>query len=151
MLSRIPFHKRQQNRVKLFWWVLKPVQSFFNGYLDWFKDTLFKANSTGQVISLEAFLNHFVDGANGGISVIESSEDGGVYLGNRDGDTLFFTGLGNRGTDEKYIELSIRGEISTLLPADFRIIAPSSANVAQIRKYVEQYKLAGKYFDIKQY
>ncbi|MFV0365358.1 MAG: hypothetical protein ACK5JS_02495 [Mangrovibacterium sp.] len=55
MVSRIPFHKRQEKWIRLFWWVLRPIQVLFDDYLGWLKDVLFKANSTGQVVSLEAF------------------------------------------------------------------------------------------------
>ncbi len=150
MVSRMPFHKRQPNRIRLFWWLLKPLQWLFDNYLAWFKDTLFKANSTGQVISLEAFLNHFVSGANGCIKIIEDESGGGRWLGLREEQSVLFDKLGKRAENGAYIELAIRGEKSTILPVDFRVLAPLGANQTEIKQYVEQYKLAGKYFDIKQ-
>lgn len=150
MVSMIPFHKRQTNLINLFWWVLSPVQTLFNDYLSWLKDTLFKANSTGQVISLEAFLNHFVVGANGSIKVVEDDGAGGRWLGMRSEDSLLYDELGIRADNGLYISLAIRGEKSTLLEVDFRVLAPVGTDVNLIRKYVNQYKLAGKHFDIKQ-
>ncbi|MFV0365359.1 MAG: hypothetical protein ACK5JS_02500 [Mangrovibacterium sp.] len=61
-----------------------------------------------------------------------------------------FDKLGERDTGA-FVQLAIKGEQTTLLPVDFRVLAPAKTKEAEIRQYVEQYKLAGKYFDIKQY
>jgi hypothetical protein len=143
----LPVHKRQENRLKLFWWPLKQLQTEWDNYKEWRKDAFFRANITGQLMSLEAYLNKYVEGANGGISIIEE-DDQGVWCGLEIEETDEME-LGLEDTEpDDYIELAINGEEGTSLPVNFRVIAPGTANIQQINEYVNQYKIAGKSFDI---
>ena len=144
----LPVHKRQTNRLKLFYWPLKSVKAIWDSFKVWRKDVLFRANITGQMMSLEVYLNKYVDGAFNGISIIES-EGSGLWCGlEAEQDEMFEIGL---EVDEPadYIELEIEGEEGTTLPVSFRVIAPPTANVEQIKKHVQIYKIAGKSFDVQ--
>lgn len=143
----LPIHKRQTNRLKFFWWPLKNIQSLWNEFKEYRKDVFFKANMTGSTISLEAYLNKYVDGANGSISIIESN-DYGTWVGfESEASDVIEAGLEDIEPDD-YVEIAIDGEPGLQLPVKFRVIAPETANVEQINKYVNLFKLAGKSFDV---
>lgn len=143
----LPAHQRQTNRMKLFWWPLKGLQAEWDNYKEWRKDAMFRANITGQLMSLETFLNKYVEGSNGGISIIEE-DDQGVWCG-LEIEATDEMELGIEATEpDNYIELAIKGEEGTSLPVNFRVIAPETANTQQINEYVNQFKTAGKSFDI---
>lgn len=143
----LPVHKRRPNRLKLFWWPLKSIQSIWDDFKVWRKDVLFRTNITGQTMSLEVYLNKYVEGANNGISIYES-EDSGLWVGlEAEADEVLEVGL-EAAEPTDYIEISIEGEAGTALPVSFRVIAPPTANVEQIKEYVNYFKIAGKSFDV---
>ncbi len=145
----LPVHKRQTNRLSLFWWSLLPKSRLKTSFNEWRNDILFRTNITGQFLSLQTYLNKYVDGANSGI-IITEAEDYGVWccLEDEDSDSMYMGLESEEDEAEDYIEISIKGEAGTVLDVSFRIIAPSTANVDQINKHVKQFKIAGKSFDV---
>ena len=79
-LTRVlPYHKRQTNRLKLFYWPFIALQELFNEFIDWRRDVYYRANITGQVLSLQSLLNYKVKDSNSSI-LVKSYEDQGIWV-----------------------------------------------------------------------
>jgi hypothetical protein len=132
----LPAHKRQPKRLLLFGWPFGELTALFNAFKAWRADVFYRVNVTGQVISLQTYLNRVVAGANNLIR-IENFNDWGVWvqLSTEEGDSYMIA---------DYCESAARGEITPLTDVDFYVYIPAGVIASDVARIVNQYKLAGK-------
>lgn len=96
----------------------------------------YRVNVTGQVISLQTYLNRVIENSNNEIS-IENFNDYGVWvqLTTEDGESYMIP---------EYCEAASMGEFTPLTDVDFYVYVPDGVNTADVARLVNQYKLAGK-------
>ncbi|MBN2814994.1 MAG: hypothetical protein JXQ80_13005 [Bacteroidales bacterium] len=137
LLSRmLPEYKRLPKRLLLFYWPFGELTTLFAAFKAWRADVFYRVNVTGQVISLQTYLNRVIEGANGEIR-IENFNDLGVWvqLSTEDGESYMIP---------EYCEAASRGEFTPLTDVDFYVYVPQGVNNANVARIVNQYKLAGK-------
>lgn len=146
LTRQLPHHKRQTNRLGLFHWALKQLEVLWVEFRAWRLDMVYQNNVTGQRLSLIDFLNRKIAGADGGITIIETS-DGGVYFSNLAENTdAYFMSISSEATD--YKELPINGELLTSLLVDFQVLTPAGVNIDEVNTIISRYVLAGKNYEI---
>ena len=137
LLSRmLPEHKRQPKRLFLFRWPFVELTALFAAFKVWRADVFYRVNVTGQVISLQTYLNREIDNSNNEIS-IENFNDYGIWaqLTTEDGESYMIP---------EYCETASVGEFTPLTDVDFYVYVPDGVNAADVARLVNQYKLAGK-------
>lgn len=132
----LPEHKRQPKRLLLFKWPLGELTALFASFKAWRADVFYRVNVTGQVISLETYLNRAITGANGEIRV-EGFNDWGVWV-------QLTTEEGESYMIPEYCEAAARGEFTPVTDVDFYVYVPAGIVAADVARIVNQYKLAGK-------
>jgi hypothetical protein len=152
MERMLPIHKRQSNRMKLLWWTLRPLASLFTSFKSYREDAVFRANITGQLKSFVHYLNKYVEGANNGITIYEFV-DGGQWVGiESENDEVWELGLSDEESESAdFIYIAIEGEVDSQLAVDMVIQAPITANESDIHKFTQQFKLAGKTYEIEKH
>jgi hypothetical protein len=137
LLNRmLPYHKRQPKRLLLFSWPFTELTALFTAFKIWRSDVFYRVNVTGQVISLQTYLNRVIEGANDEIT-IENFNDWGVWvqLSTEEGESYMIA---------EYCEAAARGEFTPLTDVDFYVYVPVTVNTNDVARVVNQYKLAGK-------
>lgn len=150
-LTRIlPYHKRQTNRLKLFYWPFIVLQELFNDFIEWRRDVYYRANITGQVLSLQSLLNYKVKNADNDI-LVKSYEDQGVWvqLSTAEGDAYKLS-ASLIVEDGAYSSVALEGEILEDSEIDFYVYVPQSVNIYEVEMWVNSYKIAGKRYQIIQ-
>jgi hypothetical protein len=143
---QLPKHKRQTNRMALFFWPLNELKTLWEDFVDWRDDMIYQSNITGQTLSLTHLLNKKVTGANGSIS-IRDTEETGVYISTLAENTAVVTmSLASEGSTTMNIELY--GEGGATLGVSFQVVVPAGVSNAQIEQIVNRYLIAGMSFTI---
>jgi hypothetical protein len=145
----LPDHKRLPKRLMLFRWPLMQLTSLFNDFKIWRADVFYRVNVTGQTLSLQAYLNRAVTGANNQI-LVQGYNDAGIWvqLSTADGEAYMIpAGLSNEATS---VSVALEGEITPLNDVDFYVHVPSTVLVGDVARIVNNYKLAGKRYQIIQ-
>ena len=75
----IPYHKRKTNRINLFRFSLSALKVLWELFVIWRYDVYYRLNVTGQVLSLQHFLNLRLEGADGKI-LIKGYDDQGIWV-----------------------------------------------------------------------
>ncbi|WP_053405188.1 hypothetical protein [Persicobacter sp. CCB-QB2] len=147
VLRKIPWEWRFPNREKLFKWPFFSLNTVWIDFKDWRNSSLWRANITGQLMSLETNLNRNVDGAFGQIKIIEGLPlSAWISLESEQADVLE-VGLLDKEPDD-FREIGLEQEEGASLEVDFRVAAPLGADERQIRNIVETFRLAGMTYDI---
>lgn len=136
LLRMLPFHKRLPKRLMLFGWPLSELTSLFAAFKIWRADVFYRINVTGQVISLQTYLNRVIAGANALIR-IENFNDWGVWV-------QLSTEQGDSYMVPEYLEAAARGEFTPVNDVDFYIYVPTGVDTTSVARVVNKYKLAGK-------
>lgn len=146
MKRMIPAHKRQTNRLALFWWSIAQINLLWESFREWRKEMIYESNVTGQTLSLVDLLNRRVNGANGGISIVERTDEG-IYLSvlNEDADHAEMS-LISENTDFEYV--SKAGEGGASLDIDFKVVVPVGVNFDEVKKIVDRYVIAGYQYEV---
>jgi len=137
LLTRmLPEHKRQPKRTFLFKWPFGELIALFTAFKAWRADIFYRVNVTGQVISLQTYLNRAITGADDRIR-IENFNDLGVWvqLSTEDGESYMIP---------DYCESASKGEFTPLTDVDFYVYLPIGVSSNDVARIVNQYKLAGK-------
>ncbi|MDX9703946.1 MAG: hypothetical protein RBU23_13020 [Candidatus Auribacterota bacterium] len=146
----LPVHKRQTNRLKLFYWPFILLQELFDQFKVWRADVYYRINITGQIISLQSLLNRKVAGANGKI-IVKSYNDLGVWvqLSTEAGEAyMLIASLSSESTET--INVALEGEVPESQDVDFYVYVPATVNIYEVEKWVNNYKIAGKRYLITQ-
>lgn len=144
----LPYHKRQENRLKLFDWPLEELRDLWNGYVSWRQNTAWESNTTGQKLSLETWLNKTVPNSGNAISITEVT-DGGVMIG------LLSEGqpdlnIGVKIEPTYFVSFPINGELQTSHDKDFQVNVPATVNIDFVKNIVDRYCIAGVDYEIVQ-
>lgn len=148
LLERLlPDHKRQPKRLLLFGWPLGELKDLFSQFKEWRASMFYRINVTGQVISLETYLNRIIPGANDRIA-IKSFEDWGawVQLSTEPGETYALRV--SLVSEDDGVFVAMNGEITPENDVDFYVLVPAAVAAADVARVVNQYKLAGKRYKI---
>lgn len=153
LMRLLPVHKRQQNRISLFYWPLKIVKTAWDNWLIYRKNCLYKLNVTGQTLSLQSYLNKIFcsNESEGNTIYISHGETGGVdiSLSTEPDNTYILVGLSYKEKEESaYQNFYLDGENSQATAYDFSVYIPSTLNEYAVANVINQYKLAGKQFNI---
>lgn len=150
-LSRmLPVYKRQTNRLKLFYWPFIALQELFDLFKEWREDVYYRVNITGQILSMQSLLNRKVVSANGKI-LVKSYNDAGIWA-----QLILEVGESYRvdaslsGEATTTANVALEGEIVESSEIDFYVYVPTAVNIYEVRKWVENYKIAGKRYQIIQ-
>lgn len=146
----LPYHKRQPNRLRLFYWPFIALQEMFNQFVEWRRDVYYRANITGQVLALQSLLNRKVTGANNGI-LVKSYSDQGIWaqLSGEDGEAYaVLASLIVEGANCAVVALE--GEVVENTDIDFYVYIPSAVNLYEVEMWINNYKIAGKRYQILQ-
>jgi len=150
LTRQLPFHKRQPNRLKLFYWPFITLQELFNSFIEWRDDVYYRINITGQILSMQSLLNRKVTGANGNI-LVKSYNDLGVWvqLISEDGESYRVNAsLSSEALDT--VKVALEGEVLQSSEIDFYVFIPATVNIYEVEKWVNNYKIAGKRYQITQ-
>lgn len=149
--SQLPRHKRQPNRTMLYMWPLKELESLFEGFKQFREEMAYKANVTGETLSLESYMNKAVQGAYGGIKIVDEV-DGGVWVSDSVLGTDYVEAGFSGSEPTEYVEVAVTwGEGGTLLDVNFKVYAPEDSDQKKIKAIVDEYKLAGMEYKIETY
>jgi hypothetical protein len=150
LTRQLPVHKRLPNRVKLFYWPFIALQELFDSFNEWRSDVFYRINITGQVLSMQSLLNRKVTGANGNI-LVKSYNDAGVWvqLTTEIGESY---GVDSSLTSEALntVNSALEGEVIESSEIDFYVYIPQNVNRYEVEKWVNNYKIAGKRYQIIQ-
>jgi hypothetical protein len=150
LVRMLPYHKRQSNRLKLFYWPFIALQELFDAFVEWREDVYYRLNITGQILSMQSLLNKKVTGANNSI-LVTSYNDAGIWvqLISEEGDSYRVdASLIIEATDSA--DTALEGEIVQSSEIDFYVYIPLNVNIYEVEKWVNNYKIAGKRYQIIQ-
>ena len=149
LFKGLPIHKRQTNRLKLFWWTIKQINGLWDSFVIWRVNMIFQSNITGQKLSLVSLLNKDVTGSNNQI-YIDEVNDYGVYL-SLESENQDFSWLSTASEDTDYEYISLYGEIAEALGSDFVIYIPTGASAPETKEIAERYVLAQMDYVIQEF
>ena len=146
----LPAHKRQANRLKLFYWPFITLQELFESFKEWRADVYYRINITGQVLSMQSLLNRKVTGANENV-LVKSYNDAGVWV-------QLMTEVGESYRVDaslasealNTVNSALEGEVIESSEIDFYVYIPQNVNRYEVEKWVNNYKIAGKRYQIIQ-
>lgn len=146
----LPYHKRQANRLKLFYFPFIALQELFDSFIEWRRDVYYRANITGQVLSLQSLLNNKVAGADNDI-LVTSYNDLGIWvqLSSEDSEAYAVT-ASLIVEDSNSANAALEGEVLENNEIDFYVYIPQTVNIYEVEKWVSNYKIAGKRYQIIQ-
>ncbi len=146
----LPEHKRQANRIKLFYWPFIALQELFDSFAVWREDVFYRVNITGQILSMQSLLNRKVTGANGNI-LVKSYNDAGIWvqLITEEGEA-YRVDISLSSEELETANVALEGEVIQSNEIDFYVYIPLSVNEYEVMKWVENYKIAGKRYQIIQ-
>jgi hypothetical protein len=122
---------------------LTTTQEAFTAYR---AEARYYANLTSQTLLLESYLNDQLDPVQRRIA-IQHTLSGGVFVGLRElAEEGIFVGL--KEAAEEGVFVPMKGEDEQALTVDFRVSAPATVNTDQLIAYLNNYKLAGKSYEI---
>ncbi|WP_297096361.1 hypothetical protein [uncultured Draconibacterium sp.] len=149
----LPYHKRQVNRLKLFYWPFIALQELFDSFIEWRRDVYYRANITGQVLSLQSLLNSKVADADNSI-LVKSYNDQGIWvqLSNEAGEgDAYKVSVSLIVEDNSYAAaVALEGEVVENTNIDFYVYIPQQVNIYEVEMWVNSYKIAGKRYQILQ-
>lgn len=142
----LPSHKRQTNRLALFWWALREINTLWASFREWRKEMIYESNITGQRLSLIDLLNRRVNGAGGNITIIEKVDEG-IYVSKLiEAADVAEMSLLSENTDFEYV--ARRGEGAEAIDADFKVVVPVGVNFDEVRLIVDRYVIAGYEYEV---
>lgn len=146
----LPGHKRQTNRLNLFYWPFKLLQELFDAFKIWRLDVYYRVNITGQVFSMQSLLNARVANAYG-LILVKSYNDMGIWvqLSTEAGED-YKAVASLIVEDQAHEEVALEGEILKDENIDFYVYVPAGVNIYEVEKWVNNYKIAGKRYQIIQ-
>ena len=146
----IPVHKRLPNRLKLFYWPFIVLQELFDSFKEWREDVYYRINITGQILSLQSLLNRKIAGANNKILVKGYSDAGiSVQLLSEAGESYRIDASLSEEASHS-VAVALEGEVIQSLDIDFYVYIPLNVNIYEVEKWVNNYKIAGKQYQIIQ-
>ena len=142
----LPPHKRQRKRIAFLSGLLSPLAEASGAFITWRDDIIIRASVTGQIASLQWYLNEVLDPSLRRILIISGTIVGNPLSLRTEAGSHFQMSLRSEvGTAEGMV---LRGENVTSLPLDFRIAAPASVDQGQVKSITDTYKQSGKLYDI---
>ncbi len=146
----LPYHKRQVNRLKLFYWPFIALQELFDSFIEWRTDIYYRVNITGQIQSLQSLLNKKVTNANNEI-LVKSYNDSGIWvqLSSEDGEA-YMVAASLMSENANTVNVALEGEIVDNTEIDFYVYIPQTVNRYEVEQWVNNYKIAGKRYSIIQ-
>ena len=146
----LPYHKRQPNRLKLFYWPFIALQELFDAFVEWRTDVYYRLNITGQILSLQSFLNKRIAGANNSI-LVRGYNDAGIWaqVTTEDGDA-YRVDASLLAEASHSANVAMEGEVIQAADIDFYVYIPAAVNSYEVEKWVNNYKIAGKRYEIIQ-
>lgn len=145
----LPTHKRLPKRLMLFRWPFVQLSTLFADFKAWRADVFYRVNVTGQVISLQTYLNRSVAGANNRI-LIQGYNDAGIWVQRSDEEGESYMSPVGIAPGETSQSVAMQGEITPLTDVDFYVHIPATAIMNDVARIVNRYKLAGKRYQIIQ-
>jgi hypothetical protein len=149
----LPIKKRTPIRLAFLKTLMSALGDVWNTYVVWRNETIIKANTTGETISLEWYLNYIV-GASIGDIYIETAGVSGVSVGLQTAEPLIYVDAGIQSSEPtEYYAVGLLGEGSVFGTKTFAVYVPSAFMpfVEKIKAAVNSYKAAGKSFLIIEY
>jgi hypothetical protein len=146
----LPVHKRLANRLKLFYWPFLALQGLFDSFVQWREDIYYRTNITGQILAMQALLNRKVTGANDSI-LVKSYNDLGIWLQliTEEGES-YRVDASLSTEDPVTVDVALEGEIIESSEVNFYVYIPNNVNIYEVEKWVNNYKIAGKRYQIIQ-
>lgn len=146
---RLQKHKRQDNRIKLFRWPLVELNNIWNDFKTWRSYIIYESHVTGQTMSLVDFLNRKVSGSANKISIVEKL-DGGIFISKEsENEPFVLASLESENTD--FVAIPLFCETSSDIDTNFIVLAPETADIAQIDSIVKRYAIAGYSYTIDKF
>ena len=145
----LPHHKRQENRILLFWWPLDQLRAVWIQYVAWRQEIAWEMRTTGQKFSLESWLNHIVAGSQNAISIVETS-DGGIMIGVLSEVSPHMDVNLSTEASPASKSFPLNGELLTPLDKDFKVLVPAAVNTGEVKAIVDRYVIAGFDYEIIQ-
>lgn len=145
LLTRgLPDHKRLPKRLLLFKFPFGELTTLFADFKTWRADVFYRVNVTGQVISLQTYLNRVITNANNEIYITGFQDHGSwIQLSTEEGESYMIQmSLGSE--DSASMDIAIAGEFTPLSTVDFYVYIPTGVDATEVARVVENYKLAGK-------
>lgn len=145
----LPVYKRLPNRIKLFYWPFIVLQQIFDEFKNWRADAYYRLNITGQILSLQSLLNRKVVNANGKI-LVRSYSDAGIWaqLISEPGESYRIDA--GFESENVAIAVALEGEVIENSEIDFYVYIPQQVNIYEVIRWVDNYKIAGKRYQIIQ-
>lgn len=144
-----PAHKRLPKRLLLFRWPFAELTGLFASFKVWRYDVYYRLNVTGQVLSLQTYLNRVIANANNRI-LIQGYNDAGIWVQMSSEDGEAYMAPVGISPDETFQPVAAQGEITPLIDVDFYVYIPSGVIAGDVARIVNAYKLAGKRYQIIQ-
>jgi hypothetical protein len=141
----LPGFIRKTNNVRAIKALVKPLLSLLTDFYNFRIEMIYRTNLTSQRLSLESHLNKIFDPIQKRILIAHYSDSG-----------LFFP-LSDEGYEGTIVSLesendglfiALDGEVREEIGVSFLIYAPTGLNNEMIKGEIEQYKLAGKTYEI---
>lgn len=137
----LPRHKRQTNRLALFNWSVGQIAALWDEFREWRKEMIYESNITGQRLPLIDLLNRRVEGAEGGITILEYI-DGGIWL-STEAEASDRADMSTEAEASDYKYIARRGEELTAIEGDFLVLVPMGVNFDEVKLLVDRYVIAG--------
>jgi hypothetical protein len=141
--SLLPVAQRQTKFSAFIFMLLSPLVWLKLKFDDFRTASIEQIKYSGQTIALTALLKQRT-GLN--VNIIHNQESG--VLCSLEVEASYFIAMGLSAESEPYVAIALTTDTSGQLTTDFKIIAPSGANVEQIANLTKQYKQAGKTFEV---
>jgi hypothetical protein len=124
----------------------RPLTTTQESFAAYRAEARYYANLTSQTILLESYLNDQLDPVQRRIA-ISHTMSGGIFVGLIEyAEAGVFVGL--KEATEEGVFVPLEGEDEQALNTDFRVSAPAAVDHDQLIGFLNNYKLAGKSYDI---
>ena len=143
----IPKHKRQNKRIAWLNGLLAAYSASEEGFYLWRDEMIIRAKVTGQTASLQWYLNHVYDPVDQRILIVDQVPGGSGIALEVEATTSVVAGLETQ-VGEDGVAFFLEGENSGSLPKDFRVLAPNTVNVGQLKSTINLYNTAHKSYDV---
>jgi hypothetical protein len=153
IVNYLPIQKRTPVRIAFLKTILSVLIDIWNTYVAWRNETIIKANTSGETISIEWYLNYIV-GASIGDIYIETAGVSGASVGLQVAEPLVYVDAGIEASEPtEYYAVGLPGEGSVFGTKTFAVYVPNAymAYIDKIKAAVNSYKAAGKSYLIIEY
>lgn len=142
----LPPHKRWPKRIAWLQGLLYPFAENETAWYVWRDEMIIRAKVTGQKASLQWYLNHLYDSALQRILIVDSVPGGTAVSLESEGTAYVVAGIEALG--ETGVPFFLEGESSSSLPKDFRVIAPNTVDIDQLKSTVNLFNTAHRSYDV---